>query len=410
MYELINTPEDFELNGVPLPKLPFIITEKGVPFDEFNQYMVYRATIERSNIEKTLGGIAYNVKNMLNRIQSLERKKGFKWNRVTTSLLVNEREKFIKKGTEKKADLKPETINGYLSDFIGFLWWVEHTAIFPDISGLVGINDIGKSKKKYRIALEPGSGKNPYKIPFLLKSTSGNRTVGGDSIAWDNALDMVINHDIADDQHTALAINHRDEILIRLLRETSLRREEAIYLVVDQFLDPPRTGEIRKTITLKKTKIHSERDVSIQVDGLWDDIQEYINFSLPIIQPKRRKGQPLIPSTKTGKRFEPNSINTLLKKYGVKPHDGRALGLTERFIDLVEYGIEQEEALLIVSQEAGHSINYESKTLLKHYLRAQEIVKSANKPPRSQLEAELVRTKRELAAAQAKIQELQGNE
>ncbi|MCR8923473.1 site-specific integrase [Dasania sp. GY-MA-18] len=404
MYKLIYTQEDYECRGVELPGLPFLIDEKGVPLDEFNQYMIYLATIKRRNIEKTIGGIAYSVKNMLNRIQRVERNKGFKWDRLTDSILILVRESLIKTGTDKKNDIKNETINEYISDFIGFLWWVENTAGLR--SGMIGINDIGKSKRKYRIALEPGTGSRKYSIPFLLKSTAGNRGPKGDSIAWDNALDMVINHDIDGCDFKSIALNHRDEILIRLLRESTLRREEVVYLEVDQFQVTPRPGEKRVAITLKKTKIYKERDISIYVDGLWQDIQEYINTSLKVLLPKSKKGQPLIPSLKTGRRLEPNSINEILKKYGIRPHDGRALGLTERFIDLVEVGIGQQEALLIVSQEAGHSLNYDNKTLLKHYLRAQEIVKSTNKPPRSQLETENINLKRELALTQAKLEKV----
>jgi hypothetical protein len=402
MYKLIFTSEDYEWNGRKAGGLPFMIDENGVPLDEFNQYVLYLATQKWRNREKTIRPIAYNVKNLLNKIEYIERKKGFRWDRITDNILTFVMEGLSKYGDENNQQLQNETINDYISDFIGWLWWVEHTKKLR--AGLIGINDLGKSKVKYRVALEPSKQrKRKYEIPFLMPATKGPKRLRGDSADWDAAIDMVVNNNNDPNDFKALAMSHRDEILIRLLRESSLRRIEAVYLEADQFRIEPRKGEKKVYITLKRTKLYDSRDISIHVDGLWQDIQVYIKTSLKILLPESKKGQPLIPSASTGNFFHPDSINTLLKKYGIRPHDGRAVGLTESFIEYIEDGVPQEEAMFLVSQQAGHSLKYDNKTLLKHYLIAKEICRRASRPPRSSLEAQNIRLKRHLAETKAKL-------
>jgi integrase len=404
MYELIYTTELFEYNGTPLPNLPFIIDMNGYPLTEFNKYIIYLAVDKRADQNSTIRNVAYNIRIMLNKIYKFERKEGLKWDQVTTrviSLIVDDLQR---NGSENKKVLKNETVNEYVSNFIGFLWWVEKVAGLR--SGLIGINDIGKSKIKYRIALEPG-GKSKYKIPFRLKRTGGNTSVKGDSRAWNDALELAICNDADVNDFKGIAKYHRDEILIRLLRETSLRRVEAINLCVNDFIMKPHLGDKIIFITLTTTKIHSERDVGIKVDGLWQDIQEYIETSLKILVPgKINTNTPLIPSLKTGSFFKPNSVNELLKKYGIRPHDGRALGLTELFIELIDLEMDQNSALLLASQQAGHSLANNNKTLLKHYLRAKEIILSQDKAPISNLQLDNARLKQRLKEAVSEIEML----
>jgi hypothetical protein len=115
MYKLIFTSEDYEWNGRKAGGLPFMIDENGVPLDEFNQYVLYLATQKWRNREKTIRPIAYNVKNLLNKIEYIERKKGFRWDRITDNILTFVMEGLSKYGDENNQQLQNETINDYIS-------------------------------------------------------------------------------------------------------------------------------------------------------------------------------------------------------------------------------------------------------------------------------------------------------
>jgi len=404
MYRSIILSEDFECNGARLPKLRFVVDSEGVPNDEVNDFLLYLATVRHLNIESTIDEAALCITFILNLLlKKVETNNGIKWNRVTSSILKKIANIISRDGTNKTPNPKNSTVNLYTSHFIQFLWWAEYEAGLTN--GLVGINDIGRNKQRYRVALDPPkkSG-HKYSIPWLLptRNDGGGGRVKGDSVDWDRALDQVINHEEDSSNFKAVAKKHRDEIMLRLIRESSLRRIEVVHLDKSQFEAVPQSGVRRMWITLKKTKYYETRDVGI-FTGLWYDIQDYIQSSRKeLIAGKSSKSEALLPSIKTGQYLRPRSINTVLADYGVRPHDGRGLGLTEYMIDLVEKNVPQDEAILIVSEMAGHSLKGEGKVFLRHYLRAKEVVARANMPPRSQLEAENVKLRRQLVEALTK--------
>ena len=400
-YKLIRTTKDFEYMGKSLPNFPFVLNDDGIPFDAVNDYFLYLAIDRNRNLATTIKGISNNILYVLNFFQN--EKKPIKWNEVTSDDLKLLMNKLKKEGAGKKEILTNSTINGYLSAFCQFLWWAEKTAGL--CQGVIGIADISKSKLRFRVPLTASRGKDKeYKIPWLLKSVEDKSRIRGSKRDWDAALDKTINHDLDGSDFKAVAKKHRDEIILRLIRENSLRRTEVVHLTVSQFHENPCEGERRIWIVLNKTKYYESREVGIFVDLYWD-IKDYIESSRKELVRGKKVSDALIPSIRTGQFFQLNSMNTLLNEYGVKPHDGRAIGLTERFIDLIEKGINQNEAVLIVSEEAGHSLKTGGATLIKHYLRAKEIVTMADVMPRSELEARNLRLEREIEQLKSKLED-----
>tara|TARA_B100000745_G_scaffold298835_1_gene248287 strand:+ start:269 stop:1516 length:1248 start_codon:yes stop_codon:yes gene_type:complete len=377
VYVKIKGTKNFCYNGKPLPELPFVVDQAGKPFDELNDYILYLAGPKDKDLDATVRLAVLRILVVLNRL--CEGNSEFQWRHVTDShleLLMNN----LKLEGHKKRKLQRDTINNYISAFIAFLWWAEKNGI---CDGVVGINDVGVSDRLYQVALEPSAQRGKqYKIPFLLfqdKTKRGGMRKKDARKEWDRALALVTQFDAGDLSDQSVAKLHRDEMILRLFLESSLRRIEVIHLTVGLFSEPLNPGERKKIITLPRTKIYDARDVGIH-SSLYSDIQSFIATSRKELVLGKKRSVALIPSLKTGGFFKPNSITNLCRQFGVTPHDGRAEGLTERFIELIELGVSQTTAILTVSQEAGHKIENRNagNIFLKYYLRAERIVAQAN--------------------------------
>lgn len=411
MYNLIYTAEHFEYESKLLSKHPFVLDDYGIPFDIVNDYFLYLSNVKRRDGSSTIPEAARHITSVLNKLLvDIEKNKGISWDRVTTAILktiLNQIERF---GTAKKEDVKNSTANSYLSDFIAFLWWAEHVA--GVCSGVVGFNDIGNDKR-YRVGLSPSNQRfNRYKIPWLLKSARTNLTPRGDSAAWERALEQTRNlNDVDAEDYTQLAKKHRDEIIVRLIKETSLRRCELVSLEVSQFDSKFCSREGRVFITLNATKGMGKetRQVGIDAGGvipLWQAIQDFIQFSRPSLTEGKKKCDVLLPSLKTGQSLKAGSVNSILKLYGVKPHEGRKVGLTHYMIDCINMGHSQDEAILLASQHAGHSSRGQGAVFLNHYLLAKEYVSRSKVQEADGVKEENELLKLQLSQAAAELDRL----
>lgn len=410
MYVKISGSDTYVNNGKSLPSLPFVVDIHGKPFDELNDYILYLAGTADKDLDSTVRLAVVRILVVLNRLAAHD--SDFNWRQITGSRLELFMNTMKLEGHTKKK-IQRETINGYVSALVGFLWWAEKMGF---CSGVVGVNDIGVSDRLYSVALEPSSQKGlEYRIPFALSKdkTKRNQNRGeGSKAKWDRALEQVTQFDASGLSDRSIAIFHRDEIMLRLFLESSLRRIEVIHLDAGLFSSPLLPGERKKIISLPKTKFYETRDVGIH-SVLYEDIQTYIGSSRKEIVFGKVKSSALIPSFKTGGFFKPNSITNLCKVYGVTPHDGRAQGLTEQFMDLIEQGVAQTTAILTVSQEAGHKIERRNAgdIFLRYYLRAENILSRANKARDSHLDLveENVALKQSLVKANAELKRLGGD-
>lgn len=133
--------------------------------------------------------------------------------------------------------------------------------------------------------------------------------------------------------------------------------------------------------------------------SIYNDLVRYIKRARKLLTRPGVRSNALFLSQKTGKQIQNTSVNKIFKKYGVRPHDGRSVGLTERFIQLILEGHAQQTCLEIVATEAGHSAKTKGDTLMQHYLKAEVFVTRSKSKATNDSDA--------LKAAQAKIEKLQ---
>jgi hypothetical protein len=127
-------------------------------------------------------------------------------------------------------------------------------------------------------------------------------------------------------------------------------------------------------------------------------MQHFIEEVRPSLLTNRRIDAGYLFCNPKGKFLSDSYYNKILKKYSIKPHDGRSTNLTEFFIEKIKEGIDEESAILLAREHAGHSQNDRSaKTLKQHYLQAKAIFKAQNQG--TYLEQE----KRKNAALQAEL-------
>jgi integrase len=105
-------------------------------------------------------------------------------------------------------------------------------------------------------------------------------------------------------------------------------------------------------------------------------IRKFIKMFRKQLLPKAMQGgeaspsDPVFPSAKTGKALNRTSVNGIFKEYGISPHLGRKLSLSEMVQSLHKQGLGEGDILLLVSEHAGHSDKTNGSTLRRHYLDA----------------------------------------
>jgi integrase len=401
MYEIVETSKEFEICRLKLGRFPFVVQSSGVPVVEINEYLLYLGIDRKRNVLKTVWPAARYIVNTINEVNS----------QVSSSLRKKKYEHGLYCATKARLLLyrnklvQLEYDNDYINDILytacAFFWWSEKEGY---CEGLIGFNDAGKSKVRYRIPVDPvkgGNSKLEFKLSIALKSVKGKKIHTGSPSDWDRAIEAALDTSSLQ-KPKAEATRHRDEIMIRLIRESGLRRLEVAGIRLSEFERESRESEV--FVELNQTKIYSFRDARIDGD-FYDDIRDYIKKSRKIIMEGKKESDALLPSLKTGGFLHRESINQILNKYGIKPQEGRSIGLTERFRDLIESGLGKEECLFIVTEEAGHKRTSEGKTLIDHYLRALQLVKGGALKPRAALETENYRLKKEVERLERMLDE-----
>ena len=105
-------------------------------------------------------------------------------------------------------------------------------------------------------------------------------------------------------------------------------------------------------------------------------IRKFIKMFRKQLLPKAMKGvkpsptDPVFPSTKTGVALNRTSVNGIFKEYGINPHLGRMLSLSEMAQSLFKQGLGEGDILLLLTEHAGHSEKSDGKTIRRHYLDA----------------------------------------
>lgn len=401
-WQMIALAEDFKLGEVACPKLPFVLGADGVPHYQLNRYIRYRALTERRNIASTITETVRQIVRYLNYLasgadQKLSRKQSYEYYESMDSLIRSFRDSL-------KGECETATTNHYLQSVYGFLWFSERDANDQLCKGVIGITDTDKSVGKYPVSVDPPRQRNSqYRIPLLEREVIGKRkrqrTKSIDA-AWDDAYD------------TAAAggseLDARDFLMIRIIRETGLRRIALRHLLVKEFEEELDDRELRAgekyvyVETEKNSKGHFQK---FSVD-LFMDIADYVRQVRPALLVKGDSANPyLFNGQKQAKPITERQVNDRLAKHGLAPHQGRAIHLTELFLELLREGYQERDATNIVAQQANHSLSNDGSVLRKHYLEAQMILKGTNFISPGQYRAEVAKLKARIAELEVLLKE-----
>ncbi|MEZ9466408.1 site-specific integrase [Vibrio breoganii] len=391
-----------------LSNMPFVLDSNGYPHREINEYLLDNETLlMKRDIEQTVTPKARQIVSVYNALlklvtqekefrpyapsseanddQSLSRAylHGF-WLSVNQQML-----QMIQQNMKMRGDVMNNTINTHISVFCHFLFWAEHDRGLCE--GLIGVNDLlGRSDVSYRIPVKKPQHKSKAKfsITWSLESDGTAPKPKGMIKRHDNAYKELMTKG---DDEKSMILGMRDLLILRVMREAALRREETATLDASEFCqENPIFSDRGDYIYCRTSATKGVRDLRrflCPVD-LYFDIQNFAeSFRLELVPETVYKQKGYKPSTKlflsttTGTNLQPGSINGILKPYNINPHSSRKVAITEIAMGLIELKYSKTECLFILSEIAGHSIKSEGKTIEQHYLLAQDMLKES--PPNS---------------------------
>ena len=401
-WQIITLGEDFELDKVACPKLPFVLGANGVPHYQMNRYTRYRALTERRNIASTITETSRQIVRYLNYLDSgadrkLSRKRSYEYYESMDSLLRSFRDSL-------KGKCETASTNHYLQSIYAFLWFSERDPNDRFCKGVIGITEADHNVGKFPVSVDPPRQKgSQYTIPLLEREVAGKgkrQRARPIDRAWDQAYDAAAAG--------VSELESRDFLMIRIIRETGLRRIALRHLLVKEFESELNDRELRtgeKYIyveTEKNAKAHFQRFSA----DLYLDIADFIRQIRPALLSNGDNANPyLFNGKKKGWPITPRQVNQRLARHGIAPHDGRSIHLTELFVGLLEEGYSEKDATHIVAQQANHSLRSGGGTLRKHYLEAQMILKNTNFISPGQYRAEVAKLKRRVAELESLLDE-----
>ena len=388
------TASDFVLKDKALGRFPLIVNRLGegdtYHLEAASEYFMYRSFKKHTDTD-AIRDEASIICKFFNYLLAFDNsiRKPCNWIACTIDMITNY-QVTLQNGNEINSANRR---NRYISTIYEFYWFCETN---NSIKGVIGFNDSTKRNAlTYAIPVlkpDPKSKrkkKNAYYVDHLEGTKTRQRADIENPEKWDEAANKA--------QVSRSKLSKRDEVMLRVVREGYLRREELVYLVIEQFARI--THEKNVHVRLLKSKLDKQkgtRTVKFHKD-LYNELVRYVRRARKILTKANVNSKALFLSQKTGKRLTVGAVNKIFKKYGVRPHDGRAVGLTERFIELINLGHSKGTCLQLVAQEAGHSDKTEGSTLEKNYLIAEAFLTDSKSKIKSD----------ELNTAQSKIAELE---
>lgn len=393
------TASDFVLKDKALGRFPLIVNRLGegeklkeggsYHFDAATEYFLHRS-FKKHTDSGSVRDEASIICKFLNYLPIIENgiRKPRDWITCTSDIIIKY-QIALQNGTEINSASRR---NRYISTIYDFYYFCETQNI---ITGVIGFNDSTKRNAlTYAIpVLKPSKKsikkKKSFEVDHLERTKMNQRQDIESPDNWDDASSKA--------QASSRRVSKRDELMLRTVREAFLRREETAFLVVDKF--DRLTTEKYVNVRLVRSKLDRQkgtRTVKFH-KALYNELVRYVRRARKLLTKRGVSSNAMFLSLKTGEQLDNSSINKIFKKYGVRPHDGRAVGLTERFIELIKIGHSKNTCLQLVSQEAGHSEKGLGSTLEKHYLIAEAFF----------TEEKIIITNDELNTAQSKIAELE---
>jgi len=387
-YEVIFSSDQFLIDGATYPRLPFVMDKGGVPHEALNSYIRHLAIRKKRNIEQTITPNISKIVKYLNYLY--DNKPPLEYFQST--------ERFIQRYVNTIKGVGDGTLNMYYSSIYQFLWFCEKSGF---CNGVIGITDVDKGIGKFPVPVDPPKDKNAqYSIPIINSLAIKQRDNIGSQYDWDKAYENSASKETPQGE--------RDHLMIRIIREVSIRSIALRYLLVNAFKEELAEGELatdNKAVKIEVDKFGKGRFAMFNTD-LYLAIQDYIKQMRPHLIGKYKSNPYLFPGQNKDQPLAKRTIITILEGYGVKAHDGRAISLTEMFIELIKQGLDKNECLLLVSEQANHSLKYQGSTLEKHYLYAKMIFKGWKLKPTGQLVSEAIKLKKRVANLESLLAEV----
>lgn len=264
---------------------------------------------------------------------------------------------------------KPRSRNEQLRYIYNFYWYLEYKIGF--ITDVIGVSD-GVRGITYNLPVRKASPKQKtdFLVPILereIKNPTHTQTTHAD---WQNAYMKASS--------SKDPLSARDALMIRIIMGTALRREELNTLTINLFDAAPQIDSKYVYVTLNRSKFDKakgKRDGQFPV-SLYRKIKQYIKTHRRKLKKQGVSDEKALFLSKRGSPLGLTSVNWVLNKYGLKPHDGRKISLTELFIKRIELGHTKEMAIMEVSEIAGHAATSKGEVLEHCYMIASRILEA----------------------------------
>lgn len=438
--EVMSLSENFQINGMSLPNLPFVIDQDGRPHKVINDFIRYRAIQERKDIASTIYQDSLHIVKTYNALSQLVRGAETRWakrggdyialpspsNRFHKYWLNSSRSRFRKllnnwQVEKQKEGYKSSTLNSYIRSFIRFLWWTDKNGYSKN---LIGVH--GKDTPTYPVPVQkPKSSKQSvtradYHIPWLLDEPIATprkkrALIKKADLALKKTFERSENDELSERSAT---VSERDFLMLRIMREAGARVTELITMKKAPFLSKPSYDETGNTVFIETSQTKGRgKDTRILEfpKNLYLSVVDYIEEEIgDDLIPKSRVGkltkedeEYLFPSTKTGKPLQRQSINKKLAQFDLSPHDLRKVSLTEFGRVCIDAGFDKPTTLLLMGEMAGHSPASRGKTAEYHYTLAYEMCQRDKIGSIGSLKADITIRDTKIEKLMKKIEELE---
>jgi len=407
MYKRVCASQDFELGGKSAPLFPVIVNtaqgEGRFIVNELNSFL--RASF------KARGGIK-KVKDAANHLEvffnfmGYIRPVGIKKTRLFQVIEadINAFRDYLKSDANLNTS-HPSTRNAYIKTVYNFYWHCEYR--LRACAGVIGFNDPSRDMTYQlpvtrieidRQKLEQG---RQFSIPGQERAIQLGKISKTSSADWTKASATAAN-----DSYMEGVLGLRDHLMIESVRLVALRKDELRTLSIDLFERRRESDEDVVFIQLNSSKNQEAKGGARTVQfpgGLYDKIRRYAKGMRKKLADKQKHKNNSVFLSKNGNMLDPKSLGLIFRRYGLVPHDGRRNSLTDLFVNLIETGFTQQEAIFWVAEFAGHSHKTNGETLKRFYLQAKAIVRARQ---RKGVDEQLAEKSEQLEAALAEISSL----
>lgn len=371
MFKIIKCGKQFSINGVDAPYFPMLVNielkHDEATLYEVNSYLRSFAT-KNKGVEKAKR-IAAALCRFFNYHYYIRIRRATE--EIVAYTIIDE--SIIKRYQEwlkRKSNLSEASSRNTEIKFIyHFYWHLEHKV--GAITGVIGIPD-GARGLTYLLPVRKATArqKTDFLIPILEKEISKPVKPETQNADWEGAYVRASSK--------KCPLSARDALMIRVIIDTALRREELVTLTTNLFDDPLPIDSKNVYLTLNKSKFEESKGPRVAPFPveLYRKIKQYKKTHRRKLKKEGVHDERALFLSIRGRPLGLTSVNYVLNKYGLRPHDGRKLSLTELFIERIQMGQSRDLAIAEVAEIAGHSPKSRGSTLEAYYMVASRILEA----------------------------------